>query len=814
MSFLTVPDRTVRRFAPLDGAFALLSLGVAVAVVGPWSLLFPDRSTPQIAMLAIAVLTVLSAAVARLVLVVSVRTALATTAAAAGAVAVVTTIGAEGSRAVIPLLGSIVNGVPRALTTRLPLGTVSDTFGAVAILVWIVAATVTLVIIERRSTPVVIGVVAAGHAAALASVAGGLDGTETFAGARIAALIVGVLIYAGLKGVIESGHLARRSVIARSISGGGVIALVILLVLVLAVRPQTRSVPSTLRYELPPRVEIAPDPVPLIQVLRLGAPDTDPDRMIARVRVETAPDDRWNGHLVVARFGSSDYVLGGQRWRTVDAFLPTGGVDPLREVTPSGGTERALSLEVALEPGETLGGWLPHPRPLDRIERIAAAANGQGLIVADPTTCSDGCTYVVRGTAPSIRAEFAPGIRSTSSPAEVAEVIGDRLTGRPFPAPVAGQGIARPSRQVCEALEPNLARHGISCDEPADVASLLSVGLRAVQERGLVSGTTGAIAPLASSERLSDVLELLRTTDGSAVADPIQFATAYALLLQHFQIDASLTVGLRAPACTETVAGRRVLTEDCGVGSLVELRARDAWAWVELQLDGIGWIVLDPSPAEGETERPDAEAQSREDRTPPAPERGRAASLLVTEPELLDETTTDRDSSAIIRWLLLGMVAVGAVLLPGVTVRSVRLRARRSGAPEELAVASLHELVEALHDAGVRDLRGRTTREVVELAAVLATHDAREGSGGQPERSSERRTAFGLWTAPSPVSVPLLPIQRAADMVICSGRGITAAEADQAWELSRAWSRRVRRSADLRRRARALVTPPPSRLSR
>ena len=814
MSFLAAPDQSVRRLAPLDGAFALLSVGVAISAVGPWSLLFPERSAPRAAIIVIAVLTVLVVATARLVLDLGALATFAATGVAALAIAITTAVTSEGGRAAVPLLGSILNGVPRALTTRLPLGTVSDTFGAVALLVWIAAAAIAFVIIERRSTPLVMGVVASGHAAALATVAGGLDGTETLAGARIAALIIGVLIYAGLKGIIESGHLARRSVLARSLSGGAVIALVVVLVLVLAVRPDTRSDPSTLRYELPPRAEVAPDPVPLIQVLRLGARDVDPDGTIARVRVETAPADRWNGYLVVARFRASDYVAGGQRWRTADTFLPTGGVDPLREVTLSGGTERSLVLEVALQDDEALGGWLLHPRPLDRIERIASATNGQGLIVADPARCSEGCTYVVRGVAPSIRAEFAPGVRSSSSPEEVAAAIGERITGRPFPAPAADQGPARPSRQVCEALAPSLTRHGIDCDEPADVASLLSVGLRTVQERGLVSGTTGAVTPLASSERLSDVLALVSTADGSAVADPIQFATAYALLLQHFQIDASLTVGLRAPACTALVAGRRELTDDCAVGSVVELRGRDAWAWVDLQLDGIGWIVVDPSPAEGETERPEAEAQSRDDRTPPVPERGRAASLLVTEAQLLDDTPEDRVAPALVRWIVLSLVAVAVSLLPSALIRVARLRRRRSGSPEEVAVASLHELIEALHDAGARDLRGRTTREIVTLATDFATEATDEQSDERVGSRSDGRAVTTLWTARSDFAAPLAPVQRAADVVICSGRGITAAEADQAWNLSREWSRRVRRNADLRRRVRAVIVPPPTRLSR
>lgn len=814
MSFLSAPDDPGHRVTPQDGAFALLALGIALASVGPWSLLFPEGSSPRTAIVIIVAVTVITVAGSRVALGFSSRVTIAATAATTLTIAVATAVGTEGRAGVVPLIGSFINGAPRALTTRLPLGTVSDTFGAVALLVWIVVTAITFVIIDRRSTPVVIGVVSAGHAAALATVAGGLDGTEALAGARTAALIIGVLTYSGIRSIIESRHLARRSVIARSMSGGGVIGLVVILVIILAVRPDTRSDPSTLRYDLPPRAENAPDPVPLIQVLRLGTRDIDPDRTIARVSVETAPEGRWNGHLVVARFGAPDYVSGGQRWRTSDEFVPTGGVDPLREATPSGGTERSLQLEVVLEGGDALGGWLPHSRPLERIERISTTSNGQGLIAADPAACSDGCAYIVRGIAPSVRAEFAPGIRRTSPPAAIAAVIGDRMTGRPFPGPATGEGIARPTRQVCEALAPSLARHGIDCDEPAEVAALMSVGLREIQERGFVSGTTGTVAALASSERLSDVLTLVRTTDGSAVADPIQFATAYALLLQHFQIDASLTVGLRAPACTALVSGRQDLTDECAVGSVVELKARDAWAWVDLQLDGIGWIVLDPSPAEGETERPEAEAQSRDDRTPPAPERGRAASLLVTEAEVATDATGDRTAPEVLRWLLIALVIVGASLLPSALVRSGRLRRRRSGAPEELAVAGLHELVEALHDAGVRDLRGRTTREVVDLAASLATSNPAVDSDVRAEEVLEQSAVNRLRSAPSGTSAPLVPVQRAADAVICSSRGITAAEADQAWELSREWSRRIRRNAGIRLRARSLVVPPPSRLSR
>ena len=72
-------------------------------------------------------------------------------------------------------------------------------------------------------------------------------------------------------------------------------------------------------------------------------------------------------------------------------------------------------------------------------------------------------------------------------------------------------------------------------------------------------------------------------------ATPEQFATFLAVVARYLGVPSRVVTGFRVPAAASATgplpAGDYSLTN------------RDAWTWDELPLAGVGWVVVDPTPA-------------------------------------------------------------------------------------------------------------------------------------------------------------------------------------------------------------------------
>lgn len=157
----------------------------------------------------------------------------------------------------------------------------------------------------------------------------------------------------------------------------------------------------------------------------------------------------------------------------------------------------------------------------------------------------------------------------------------------------------------------------------------------------------------------------------------VHYATAAAVLLRAVGIPARYVTGYMV----KTVAGDEMT-----------VRTRDAHAWVEVYIEGVGWMPLDPTPNENRppepspTTRPTTETTTQPT-TQPTTRPTTQPTTEPTEPETTQPTTEPGadpnedpgpDLTAlwqILKWLLLIALIVGTVL--GQRILRLRLRQKR-----------------------------------------------------------------------------------------------------------------------------------------
>jgi len=245
----------------------------------------------------------------------------------------------------------------------------------------------------------------------------------------------------------------------------------------------------------------------------------------------------------------ADYT--GDGWRTSGSYGPVGveDIDPATAALPPGQRRSTVDIEVTL--AVDLGGhWLPTPG------------------VPDATSMSDALVQPAAGVL--ARIEPSPAGFRYRVQADIDTPAPEELAGAPVPQ---GPGVARyldlPGLPTAFA---NLAG--------STTSGATSPYERAVRIEELVrSGRRlDASAPAGSSyARLADFLDSGRT---SGTAE--QFASTFAVLAR--------AAGLP----TRVVVGFQLVERD--QDGLWVVRGRDALAWPEVYLTGIGWIAFDPRP--------------------------------------------------------------------------------------------------------------------------------------------------------------------------------------------------------------------------
>jgi hypothetical protein len=660
------------------------------------------------------------------------------------------------------VLRGLRDGVPRALSTSLPMLDVAWAGVPGTTVVWVAAATVASTVARTRSVarPVLVTLLTfvGGYAVTLGGRPGDVASTALNAALLLAVTIGAFALSRTLQPLPDEGRgvLALRVstavlTLALAISAGALAA---------ARGPFVPDEPVRPRLQ-PVVTELEPEG-PLLVARRLR--ETEPDRVVATVTVTGT----WSGYAPFAVLDRFD----GRSWSRADERLtPTGGVLPVTLPADGPGPEVVVrDLDVA-----ATGGWLPY---VGRVASLAGTSvlhdDGEVLRLAEPASS---VTYRLRSAQPSttVLDEDLPADQATARSTglvprlEVAQLVTDQRT--------AGERVCRLLALTAGAEETpsgELGLLGAPCarrgpDQLAFVRGLadqLSSG-RAVQ---VASDDTGSSA---GPESLADLLELVGppSSDGRSTGAPEQFAAAYALVADAYGLPVRLVTGFRVEEPEDGVAR--------------ELRGEDAWTWAEVAVEGEGWVVVDPTPSaedvaeDEELQRPDALSES--DTSPQ-----QAPAELGVEPErvLVGPPPPEPDES-VTSWLLLPFGLVGsAVLVPLLVAaarRAVRRRRRRRGDARTRVVGAWHHLLDAAAELRVPDLESRTAQQLVDDLAARTP-----------------RAIPGLATLP-----------RSVDRAVFSTAPIADEEADRAWEVVTTARATLRRTVDRRTRLADLWRVPP-----
>jgi protein-glutamine gamma-glutamyltransferase len=597
------------------------------------------------------------------------------------------------------VLRGLRDGVPRVLSTSLPMIDVTWAGVPGATVVWLAAAVVASTVARTRSVagPVLAVIVTflAGYAVTL----GGRTG-DVAATALPEVLFLGLVT--GAFALTRSFHGLpdeERGVLALRVTTA-VMTLAVALAAGAAAAARGPFVPEEpVRPRLEPVVtELEPEG-PLLVTRRLR--EEEPDRAVATVSVS----QDWAGYLPYAVLDRFD----GRSWsRADDRLTPTGGVVPVTLPAPPGPEVVVRDLDVT-----ATGGWLPYVGRVASLSGVSVLqAEGEVFRLAEPAAST---TYRLRSAQPAttVQDEDLSGDQPTARSSglvrglEVAQLATDQRT--------AGERVCRllalTAGGEAETASGELGLLGSPCagrgpDQLAFVRGLaeeLAAG-RAVEVSTDAGGST------AGPESLADLLELVGppSTDGRSTGAPEQFAAAYALVADAYGLPVRLVTGFRI--------------EEPAVGAPQELRGEDAWTWAEVAVEGEGWVVVDPTPsAEDVTEQDLLERPEVIDQPDPTPQEAPAELGVEAEQRVVGPPPPPEDRPPAPFVVVVLASAAAAIVLPllvAVARRRIRRRRRGRGDARQRVVGAWHHLLDTAAELRVPDLESLTSQQLVaDLAA-------------------------------------------------------------------------------------------------
>lgn len=157
-----------------------------------------------------------------------------------------------------------------------------------------------------------------------------------------------------------------------------------------------------------------------------------------------------------------------------------------------------------------------------------------------------------------------------------------------------------------------------------------------LREQGWFSHGLASDYPSSPGHGNHRITQLL-TPDGAMVGDSEQYASAMALMAREIGLPSRVVLGFLPKDKDGDISNAR--TKADGDGTVIDFTGNDVTAWVEINLEGYGWVPFYPTPKE--TKTPDDD----QNLTPPNPQNlVRQPPLPLTDP-LRDETNTTSQSS-------------------------------------------------------------------------------------------------------------------------------------------------------------------------
>jgi hypothetical protein len=676
------------------------------------------------------------------------------------------------------ILRDLAQGPNRVLTEIAPLSGSPSVMAILVALTWLCGTATSEVLIRSRrpgaglAIPVGLFVVAL---AATESAPGQVDAAGPLLLAVLAALALVRHYYAApVTAVADTEGSSPPSRYRGPAVGATCVAVVATsLAFIVPALPSMSRHPASLHRTAPTSLESVTDPLGLMANFR---DFSSPSANVMTVQFDQAA----SGYLGMAELDGYD----GGTWRFDTTFHPTGGRVPRQA------SNTAVAPAPVVHQRVTVSRVLPVPLlpTLDRPAQVQGASvvtdNGTGMLLPEGKI-EVPFTYSVSSSAPTqtlnglARADgfnlvdpdptdLQLPANSTSDLATALRFFSSITSQQPKATVAFMQSVLAASQTYDRRVDPKLPK--LPPPSPPKV-----------RRNGHPTTTTSTTVPAGSGSAGVSLSEVINAVTIKRSATPEQFATMFAMIARYLGIPARVVTGFRvADSATSGPVAARTYT----VGS------SQAWAWVELPVSGIGWLVADPTPdlAIPTNGSPPEQVQAPSTTLPPRQANAVPANNAVGGHALAKPAAVKaRHANAAPLWLL-SLIAVAAFVLlllaagPGQAAlrRAWRRRSRRSDRPDELAVGAWLELLDDLDRAGMEPTLGWTSTEV---ADEVGLH-------------------FGAEYQPSVRAVGTLADQA----VFSTAPDLDLEKAQKAWQTQEKAARGVLRSLDRRQRMRAWLS--------
>ena len=413
------------------------------------------------------------------------------------------------------------------------------------------------------------------------------------------------------------------------------------------------------------------------------------------VRVTGLPDDARLRLGAMDVYDGTTFAMSSAGTHRDDGYVPVGDQMPATRA-PQGSTAARLTVSTS----GLVGPWLPSLGA-----PTALAFTGDGAVGQQDGLHLDRWAQALLTTAPAGRRayELSAQVGPTWSDGQLRDVGAPPPAQRDTHVPA---GVALLASKVTGTEQTPLGR-----------ARAIE---RYLSQNGFYSDQdTAASRPGHRADRLQRMIEADRL-----IGDDEQYAALMALMLHSLGVNARVVMGLYPQ----------------GRGGDVDLRGHDVHVWVEVEFDGVGWQVFDPTPPRDQT----PQTEVTRPRSVPRPQ-------VLQPPEPPDEpvelppASSERDVAPeeeggdTLPWGLVAAVGGGLLLLVGPTggivlLKALRRRRRRQGPPAAALAGSWDEVVDLATDAGLRVPAHQTRQE-----AAWALADAL----GAPSGASTGERASG-----------------------------------------------------------------------
>ncbi len=549
----------------------------------------------------------------------------------------------------------------------------------------------------------------------------------------------------------------------RSVAAGAVVALIATAAVAGAVGTPAFGGHEASAQRIPHVDQSAPlTPVAFISSIRTTA--GQPSHPVFQVTLDQAAPAYFG-------IGSVDFY-DGDSWSFNRVFRPSGGVVPAGLDPTLNVGQQKVTQHYRVQAGPlTDVPWMP---TLDRVARVTGTAisvDQESDMVVPTSPLDSGTSYAIdssvsRSTlgqlgAGSIPATSAPPI-DTQLPAALRSTLTKVVTAFADETGVTSS-IALPFLQaVAKDLQTN---YGLSGPASGSASATPSASPSPTGSESAVVSTGTSFA-----ETLAAIL------GGTRTATPEQYATMFALIARDLGVPARLVTGFRIGSSSDAAAS----------AGQYEVTTAEAATWVELPVQGQGWVVADPTPSR----IGNSQTQSVGAAPSPTPTASPSQRALITNNAgghaVAKKSTTNvrrPSSGSLWPWLWTGIgavVALSVLLVVVLLLRKTRRRSRRRrlGDPRDQLLGAWNESIDLLAESGLTALGTATNHEIAAAARDRfgeTSYAATRRLGEAANRASYSSTA--VLSAPDAVAAwdDVSELRRAVNDHLRPGERIRAA---------------------------------------